>query len=136
VAAIFLIAFIRRYLLLIFKEEKKLSAIFPQTYKDYQRKVPRLFPRLGMLLQRDVSEYLPLKSAWLKKEIGTILAILLITLFLESGKDIFEEGLGIYLKELIAIALTVTLFVCLVIYLSRRRGVATKDVSGKSKNSF
>ncbi len=65
--AVFLIVFIVRYLLLIFKEEKKLLEVFSGQYKIYQGKVPRLIPPLTMLLQADISEYLPLKLSWLKK---------------------------------------------------------------------
>ncbi|MEI6631739.1 MAG: isoprenylcysteine carboxylmethyltransferase family protein, partial [bacterium] len=93
VAGIFLLIFILRYVLLIFKEEKKLLKIFPEDYLHYQLRVPRLWPSPTTLLQRDIREYLPLKSSWLKKEIGTILAVLLLTLLLESWADIKTEGL-------------------------------------------
>ncbi len=84
----------------------------------------------------DISEYLPLKSSWLKKEIGSILAVLLITLFVESWEDIKNEGVGIYFKELVTIIITVILFVILVIYLSKRTASLTKDVSNKSQNTL
>ncbi len=120
VAGVFLFIFILRYVLLIFKEEKKLLKIFPEEYPSYQLQVPRLLPSAEALLQKDIKAYLPLKPSWLKKEIGTILAVLLFTLLLESWEDIKLEGLRIYLKEAIGIFLVIIFFVYLTAYLERR----------------
>jgi len=120
VVAAFLLVFIIRYLLLIFKEEKKLSALFSVEYKEYQQAVPRILPSLKALFYRDIGEYLPLKWSWLKKEIGTLLAILFIVLLVESWKDIRAEGIKVYFKEAGFIAATIMLFICLVIYLNKR----------------
>jgi protein-S-isoprenylcysteine O-methyltransferase Ste14 len=128
---IFLSVFTLRYLLLILREEKKLIAAFPQEYGEYRKKTPRLLPSISWLLGKDVSEYLPLKSAWLKKEIGSMLAVLLITILIESWEDVYNEGLRVYFREAIGIALTVILFICLVVYLSKR--TEGQDVSDKSK---
>lgn len=133
VVCFFLLIFITRYLLLIFKEEKKLETLFPQDYPDYRKQVPRIFPSMTMLLQKDISEYLPLKLPWLQKEIGSILAVLLITILLESREDIQNRGLGAYLKEAIAIIITIALFIGLVIYLSKKTNGLKKDVPSKSK---
>jgi len=132
VVCIFLLVFIVRYLLLIFKEEKKLKATFPLDYPDYQQRVPRILPSWTLLLQKDISEYLPLKLSWLKKEIGSILAVLLIAVFLESWEDIKNKGIAIYFKEAIVYLAIIILFICVVIYLSRRTASLEKDVSDKS----
>ncbi|MCX5704077.1 MAG: isoprenylcysteine carboxylmethyltransferase family protein, partial [Candidatus Omnitrophica bacterium] len=99
VVGIFLLVFIIRYQLLIFKEEKKLAALFPGTYQDYQRSVPRILPSISMIAKKDVGEYLPLKLSWLKKEIGSVLTVLFITLVLESWEDVKAEGIRAYSKE-------------------------------------
>jgi len=130
---IFLSVFALRYLLLIVREEKKLTAAFPQEYAEYQKKTPRLLPSFSRLLRNDVSEYLPLKSAWLKKEAGSILAVLLITILIESWEDISHEGAAGYLREAPGLAITVILFMCLVVYLSAR--TKGQDVSHKSKTT-
>ena len=83
VACLFLFIFFLRYILLIFKEEKKLLSAFPQEYPDYCNKVPRIFPSVSAILKRDIREYLPLKLIWIKKEIGSILAVLLITIAID-----------------------------------------------------
>lgn len=136
VVVIFLCVFIWRYLLLIFKEEKKLLSMFAQTYQDYQQRVPRILPSLSTILHKDVAEYLPLKLPWLKKEIGSILAVLSGVLFLESWEDIKSEGIGIYLRELIGFFTIIILFLCLVIYLSRRTKNWQKDASNKSESTL
>jgi len=132
---VFLSIFVIRYLLLIFKEEKKLKVLFPADYPLYKKKVPRLLPSIQMLLEKDVSEYLPLKFSWLKKELGPILAVLLMTILVESWEDIKSSGLSIYLREAMPLFITVILFIILVIVLSRRTGVLIKNGPGKSKNT-
>jgi len=136
VVVIFLCVFIWRYLILIYKEEKKLLASFGQAYQDYQQRVPRLLPSLAAVLQKDMAEYLPLKIPWLKKEIGSILALLLIALFLESWKNVKSEGIKIYLKEAILFLTIIILFIFLITYLIRRTNHQQKDASSKSKNTL
>lgn len=131
VAVIFLCIFVWRYIFLIFKEEKKLLAMFPQAYQDYRQKVPRLLPSLAMVLEKDIAEYLPLKPPWLKKETGSILAVLLPVLFLEGWKDIKSEGIKIYLKETLLFLATVILFIFLSTYLIRSTNNPQKDASNK-----
>jgi len=126
---IFLLVFTIRYILLIFKEEKNLMILFPQTYPDYCKKVPRILPTLAMLSQKDISKYLPLKLSWVKKEIGSILAVLLIVIFAESFEEIKSRGMKIYIVEMLEIVLVITLFIYLIYYLSRRTNNFKKDAS-------
>jgi len=126
---IFLLVFTTRYMLLIFKEEKNLMILFPKIYRDYCKKVPRILPLPKALLTQDISEYLPLRFSWLKKEIGSILAVLLITIFAESFEEIKSQGMRIYIGETLEIALVITLFIYLIYYLSRRINNFKKDVS-------
>jgi len=133
VICLFLLAFVSRYLLLIPKEEKKLSAIFPVDYPAYKRNVPRILPSLPAVLRKDVSEYLPIKPPWLKKEIGSISAVLLFTLLMESWEDIKNEGWATYKEEALTIIVTIILFIALLIYLSKRTNSVRKHDSNKSK---
>ena len=121
VTFIFLLVFVSRYILLIFKEEKELAKNFPKDYSDYQRRVPRILPSMGLLLEKDISDYLPLKLSWLKKEMGSILTVLFITLLLESWEDIRDGGIRTYFREAAGLAVIILLFMLLVAYLSRRR---------------
>jgi len=132
VGVIFIIVFTFRYLLLIFKEEKKLLVLFPKEYPAYQKRVPRIKPSFTFLLEKDITEYLPLKFVWLKKEIGTILAVLLATFLLEAWQDIKTVGIRAFSEETAAIIITILLFMGLVIYLNMRTESLAKDVSAKS----
>lgn len=122
-AGLFLIIFMLRYVLLMFREEKKLRSIFREEYDDYCRKVPqRVFPSLNALLVREFHEYLPVKIKWLKRELGSALAVLLCVMLLESWDDIRTEGWVLYFKESIGILVIIGLFAGFVFYLSRRNG--------------
>ena len=117
---VFVAVFIIRYILLIHKEEKKLYAMFPQAYPEYCQEVPRIFPALSSIIKLDIIEYLPIKIIWFKKEIGSILTLLLLTLLVESWKNIAKGGLRVYLQQSVWIFLTFILFAILVILLSKR----------------
>lgn len=121
-AAIFLTVFVIRYVLLIYKEEKNLLAAFPGAYREYCKKVPRIFPSLSNLIKLDVAEYLPIKISWVKKEIGSILGLLSLTLLAESWEDIYREGIKVYLKQSVWLIFTFILFIIFVILLSKRTG--------------
>ena len=133
---VFLCIFIWRYLFLTFKEEKKLLAMFPQGYRDYQQRVPRLLPSPALLLQKDIAEYLPLKLTWLKKEIGSILTVLLLVLFLGGWQDVQRDGIKAYLKGAISFLSVIILFIFLLIYLIRCTNNQQKDASNKGKNTL
>ncbi|MCM8770677.1 MAG: isoprenylcysteine carboxylmethyltransferase family protein [Candidatus Omnitrophica bacterium] len=120
VTAVFLLVFVIRYLLLIFKEEKKLLAVFSGEYEEYQQKVPRILPSLKALFYQDISEYLPLKWPWFKKEIGSALALLLVVLVAESWEDVRAEGIRVYLREMWFIAAIILLLIFLISYLNNR----------------
>lgn len=135
VSSIFLAAFLFRYAALIIKEEKKLMDIFPEDYRDYKKRVPRLLPSLSLLLDKDIAEYLPLKVSWLKKEIAPILIVLLMTIFVESWEDIVNNGLRTYFQETVIIVLIFILFLILAIYLSKRTVALGQDYANKSKSN-
>ncbi|MDD5560882.1 MAG: isoprenylcysteine carboxylmethyltransferase family protein [Candidatus Omnitrophica bacterium] len=119
-AVIFIIVFIIRYILLIYKEEKKLLAVFPESYKKYCQKMPRILPSLSRMTSLDISEYLPIKLIWFKKEIGSILTLLLLVLLVESWEGISRQGLMAYLNQAVWLLLTFILFIIFVILLSIR----------------
>jgi protein-S-isoprenylcysteine O-methyltransferase Ste14 len=81
-AVVFICIFILRYITLMFTEEKKLNALFPGEYADYQKRVPRIIPSVVYLFQHNPREYFPLKVSWVKKEVGTMLAVLFATIII------------------------------------------------------
>lgn len=86
VVLVFILIFSFRYLPLILSEEKKLRNMFPETYEAYCRRVPRMFPRLAGLIKISSREYLPLKAVWFKKEINSIIALLIVILLFSLWK--------------------------------------------------
>lgn len=127
---LFTIIFAIRYILLMFEEENKLIALFPEAYPAYCKKVPqRIKPSLRALLYRDISEYLPVKIAWIRKEIGTILAVLLPVLLIESWVDIKSRGINLYLQESTGVFAVIILFLCLIVYLNWRTAKSNEDES-------
>lgn len=135
-AIVFLLIFAMRYILLIFKEEKKLSAIFGDEYRHYCSQVARILPSIVRIANTDISKYLPLKLSWIKKEIGTILTVLFITLALRFWEDIKYNGREIYLREITTIFIVIVLFICIIGYLIKRTNSQEKNVSNKSKTAL
>lgn len=135
-AAVFIIIFIIRYLLLIYKEENKLQEKFSDIYKKYCAKVPRIFPALSSIVEMDVSEYLPIKLNWFKKEIGSMLTLLMLVLLVESWEDVVSQGFGAYLKQSVWLFLTLVLFTILVILLSRKTDKKYGSSQGNSQNNL
>lgn len=129
---VFITFFIIRYILLIYKEEKKLRVMFPGVYSQYCQKVPRIFPYFSSIIKLDITEYLPIKLAWFKKEINSIIPLLLLTLLVESWEDITKDGVRVYLQQSVWLFLTIILFIILVILLSRR--TFNRDENGTNKS--
>lgn len=120
---IFLLFFVIRYQRLIFREERELLRTFPDDYAAYLRRVPRLLPSLRVLLRKDIAAYLPLKSAWISKEIGSILAVLLPVLFLKLWVGIRNQGaMRAYLHEAAYMLAVILFFLAMAVYLCRRTG--------------
>ncbi|MFH0855617.1 MAG: isoprenylcysteine carboxylmethyltransferase family protein [Candidatus Omnitrophota bacterium] len=80
VAPLFLLIFASRYLPLILSEEKKLRNMFPGSYEAYCRKVPRMLPRGFGSMKAGLKESLPVKPAWFKKELNSIIPLLILIL--------------------------------------------------------
>jgi protein-S-isoprenylcysteine O-methyltransferase Ste14 len=80
VVLLFLLIFTARYFPLILSEEQKLRNMFPGTYEAYCRRVPRMMPRITGLIKINVRKYLPIKLIWFKKEINSIISLLIVIL--------------------------------------------------------
>ncbi len=132
---IFIAFFTVRYILLIRSEEKKLKSLFSETYALYCSKVPRrVFPSVKELIFNDIREYLPLKFKWIRKEIGSVIAVLFLVILIESFEDIKNGNIEEYSKELAWLGIIIFLFICLSFYLSRffENGKGADE----SKNNF
>jgi len=130
--AIFVIVFIIRYILLIYKEEAKLRSMFPDTYPQYCQKVPRIFPNLSGMIKLDIIEYLPLKISWFWKEIGSMIALLSLVLLIEAWVKITQAGFKAFFVQSVWLLLTVGIFMALVTLLSQRMQQKNENKSAKS----
>ncbi|MCX5714907.1 MAG: isoprenylcysteine carboxylmethyltransferase family protein [Candidatus Omnitrophica bacterium] len=84
VICIFMVIFTIRYVILAFTEEKKLLGLFGDDYTRYCKKVPRFFPSFNSLFRYNIGEYLPLKSSWFYREIGSMVAVLVAALLFSA----------------------------------------------------
>jgi len=130
-ALVFILIFFIRYTLLIDTEERKLTGLFGESYLKYKQKVPRIMPSLNTVLNAEFSSYFPLKLSWLRKEIGTIFAVLFIALFLESWEDISKNGVETYMQEALVMLIMFLLFLLLSVYLIKRTNIIEKNGSSK-----
>jgi len=118
VVVIFLCFFAARYIILIYKEEKKLALLFHEQYTAYCQKVPqRVFPSINAFFNRDIHEYMLLKFTWIKKEAGSIITVLALVALVESFEDLRNGGLRVYLSELAYLAIVFLLFLFLMVHL-------------------
>jgi protein-S-isoprenylcysteine O-methyltransferase Ste14 len=131
VVAVFLLIFIWRYILLMLSEEKKLLSMFPAEYKSYQKTVPRLIPAVSAVFTKDITEYLPLKLSWLKKEIGSMLAVTLVALVFTAWQDLQSKNIRICLQDAAGFLTIVTIIASLVIYLIKRTAEKREYASGR-----
>lgn len=114
VICIFVAVFVIRYILLIFSEEKYLEKLFGKTYVDYKKNVPRLFPSLKQVIFRKTKEYLPLKWAWIVREKGTIIPVVLVSLIIKSIKGLLVDGLVVYGAEFLGF---IAVFVAIILFI-------------------
>jgi protein-S-isoprenylcysteine O-methyltransferase Ste14 len=118
-AAVFMAIFVIRYITLIYKEERRLAIVFPRSYKDYCKKVPRILPSLPAMMEMDISEYLPVRLSWFKKEIGAILVVLFLTLLVESWEEVVRGGFWGYVRQSSWLFLVFILFMAFIVLLSK-----------------
>lgn len=123
----FAVIFTLRYILLGLKEEEKLRSLFPQEYIEYRKQVPGIFPAPRSIFKRYASEYLPIKSGWIRKEIGTILAVLIVIFCIMAWKDIGNYGLRLYMNRAAAYVATLALFIALTINLDKETNAPEKS---------
>lgn len=112
--------FIIRYLTLIVKEEKYLAVNFKAEYVRYKTEVRRrILPSLGAIVKVDVRQCLPIKQEWLKKELSSVIPVLVGVLSAASIQNMLRGGLSFLIYELTAGLLVVTVFIILIAYLIR-----------------
>lgn len=125
---VFLVVFSSIYIRLIFQEEKKLVNLFGATFKAYCKKVPAIIPSFNMALNSEISNYLPLKSSWLKREMGSICGVLVFALAVKSWENISVVGYVLIVERLAVLILMIILAAALAVYLISKTDVCKKSL--------
>lgn len=94
---LFFIIFLLIYMPQIKKEERKLSEQFGHEYGDYFRTVPRYFPKFSSLLR--IQNYLSLRPPWIKKELPSLVTVVVVIFIIEIIEDIRLFGHSELFKE-------------------------------------
>ena len=119
ILGLFMIFMLVRYVTLIVKEERLLVDCFGEEYLDYQKKVPRLFPHPSVLIQKDIRTYLPLKMAWMKREMNSIVVLLVMGLGLEYWEGTRLKNHPAAMTEMVIFVAMIALFFSFTIFLAR-----------------
>jgi protein-S-isoprenylcysteine O-methyltransferase Ste14 len=82
-AGVFVVFMTVRYMTLIRKEEEVLCGKFGEAYREYMKRVPSLLPRAGVLLRTDIKDIFPLRMRWVKKEVVSVMVVLLAVVGIE-----------------------------------------------------
>jgi protein-S-isoprenylcysteine O-methyltransferase Ste14 len=85
---VFTAVFLCIYIPQVRREEAVLKERFGQEYAAYCAAVPKYFPRLNRLLAP--KKYLPLKLAWIKKEILSFIVTLAVLVIVELWRSGYE----------------------------------------------
>lgn len=120
VAFIFLPVFILRYLFLVYEEEKKLSDLFGESYRDYCNRVPRLLPQVSLIMRKEMAQYLPLKPLWVRKETGSMAALLASALLFSGWAGVISGETKTYLRITPLISAVVIMFIFTVAHLIKK----------------
>ncbi|MBI3008236.1 MAG: isoprenylcysteine carboxylmethyltransferase family protein [Candidatus Omnitrophica bacterium] len=104
---LFFSIFLLIYIPQINKEEKELSKYFGDEYRLYCEKVPGYFPNILALFRIDVRDYLFLEWPGVKKEIPSLIGVIIAVSAIEIWEDVRAFGNSEYVKELLELNLIV-----------------------------
>ena len=109
---LFMIIFLALYIPQIKKEEKELFKRFGEGYKDYCKITPKYFPRIQDFL--NIRNYISLRLSWIKKELVSVILVIVIVFAIEVWKDVRLFGFKEFLKEPFELLLIILSFIILV----------------------
>jgi len=115
---IFLLVFLAIYAPQIKKEEAVLLERFGQEYRDYCSRTPRCLPHPLDLL--NIQKHLSVRLRWVKKELISLILVILILLAIEIWEDVRLFGYEELFKEFVELFSIVVSFAALVILFGRK----------------
>ncbi|MCM8823317.1 MAG: isoprenylcysteine carboxylmethyltransferase family protein [Candidatus Omnitrophica bacterium] len=110
VLPVFLIIYFLIYFPQINREEKSLLKKFGQEYIHYCKTTPKYFPKVSL----NFREYLPLELSWIKKELPSLIVLIVLILGIEIWEEIRLFGYKELIKEtfeLLAIILSLLILI-------------------------
>ncbi|MCM8792810.1 MAG: isoprenylcysteine carboxylmethyltransferase family protein [Candidatus Omnitrophica bacterium] len=108
---IFLIIYVLIYLPQINREEKILLKRFGQEYISYCKTTPKYFPKIPL----NFRQYLPLELSWIRKELLTLIAVIVLILAIEIWRDVKLFGYQEFYKELVELLSIIVAFIIIII---------------------
>lgn len=123
---LFLIIFLSIYIPQIQREEKNLAKRFGIEYQKYCKKVPKYFPHLRKLFTTELMDYLFFKWPWIKKELISILGVIIGIIVVETWEDLRLFGYAEFTKEVLELLIIIVSFLSIILlfygkeYLSRK----------------
>lgn len=112
---IFYTIFALIYIPQISKEEALLTNHFGQSYREYCAKTARFLPKFNFWFT--LPKYLRIKLSWVTKEIASMVAVLILTIVIETWSDTRMFGLHEIKEEFFEMSLLVTILSLIVLFL-------------------
>jgi protein-S-isoprenylcysteine O-methyltransferase Ste14 len=110
--------FLAIYIPQIKKEEAVLLKSFGQEYKEYCKITPKYFP--GFYHWLNIRDYIILKYSWIKQELSSMAAVILVIIAIEVWEDVRLFGRQEFLKESVELVFIILSFALLVVLFSRK----------------
>ncbi len=126
VSLFFILIFLLIYIPQIDREEDKLYIRFGDEYRDYSKKTPKYFPNIFRLfrVQRQDTFF---KWQWVKKELFSLVGVIIGIIFIELWEDVRLFGYGEFINELLEFLLTVVIFTSIFILCYEAKAIPRKD---------
>ena len=96
---------------------------------SYSKKIPKYFPHIHSFLKLDFIDYLPLKWRWIKKEFISLLAVISVTIAIETWEDVKFSGRAEYAKGLSELFLIIIFYFVILFLLYAKRKPLNKTMS-------
>jgi protein-S-isoprenylcysteine O-methyltransferase Ste14 len=120
---IFAAGFFMIYIPQMKKEERALLERFGQTYKEYCGMTPKYIPKIGYLL--NLHKHVSLKYFWIKKEMASIIPVIIAVAAIEVWEDMKLFGRKELLTESIELVFIILLFSAILsLFLEKKTKIA------------
>jgi protein-S-isoprenylcysteine O-methyltransferase Ste14 len=117
---VFLIIYLSIYIPQVNREEKILLTRFGEDYKSYCESTPKYFINFYRLLKVNVYALL-IKPSWIKKELSSMLATIIVIFIIEIWQDVRLFGIGEIYDEFLELSLDILIFLLIIAIFAYRK---------------